>query len=825
MPFLPSTRRSVLEVVIFVGRTLLFVVLLAAAVLILLHPVFRPGFLVYLDNPAHLAEAHAFVENVQGGGGWLDSWSLNDSAGYPLVLYQPKTAFYLIAVLHFILAFSVVFAYKLVAFLSILLPVVGVFFFLRKDSLMLPAFFCSLLFLCQNNLVHYSLSGLSSNALATGILFLFGTALFRFTDKPTYKRSIAAGILLGLLTITHLYIMLGGIVLWGLAFLSFLLFGEKQKRPRAFLLLLVPVVGFLTSCFHTYPIARASGWLTPAEVELPLVSFRTILGNLFSRGDFFSHGEGTGMGISVAQASSPASFLFSIIPHIRAAASVFGNTAIVVGILFAILGLFYAFDSTKKVRGHYVRVVSVLLFIVASSAVASGIVVPGVGLKWRWLEGLSFLRSTKIHGYRFMVLARAGMLYLSAYGLTRFVRDRALPSIAGLAKFSLAGKFRWPVLIPLCGIVFVAANLPFFFHDRSLEEIRRNPLLPARDSALLTTSSRLPTANDLMKVCNWLKENGDGRNRRVFFQNTLGNALLEWKEAARASGESIAPAVETKRDTVTHFTHLPAISSVYSGMPQIGSWIGGNLFPIEKISISESDRFLGSSVEELDDLELVLKKRHLQNLNVRYVVTCEPRLRFRLTASRFFEHKASFGSFDIFELREIFYTPHKPGWAHFSLPSQYVPNNTIEVTRFDNSGIDIAFENYATIIDLYVSVCNHSFWKASVEGKPAKIESDDIGLMKIRLEVEDKTGEKTALLGKHILKLRYTPDRGASVPISLVSLALCAVILLVPCLKRRKREAEKIDHEGQVRRQNEMTPPRETGKDLSGAEREKDVKG
>jgi hypothetical protein len=784
MPFSPSTRRTVVEAAISAGRSLLCLVLLAAAVLILLSPIFRPGFLVYLDNPAHLAEAHAFVRNAQAEGCWLDGWSMSNSAGYPLVLYQPKTGFYLIAVLHLVFAVSVNVAYKLVVFLSILLPVVGVFFFLRKDSLLLPALLGSLLFLCQNNLVHYSLSGLSSNALATGVLFLFGAALFAFADKPTCKRAIAAGVLLGLLTITHLYIMVGGIVLWGVVSFSLVVFSEKGRRLRTLLVLLMPVVGFLTSFFHTYPIARASGWLRPAEGELPLVSFRTILGNLLWKGDFFSHGEGVG-----------------------AAANVLGNAAIIAAIVFAILGLFYAFDGTKKARSLYVRVVSVLLFIVVSSAIASGIVVPGVGLKWRWLESLGFLRSTKIHGYRFMVLARAGMIYLSAYGLSRFVRDRALPSIAGLAKFSLAGRVRWPVVIPLCGIVFLAVNLPFFFYDRSLDEIRRNPLFPARDSALLTTSSQLPTATDLMEACNWLKENGDGRSRRVFFQNTLGNALLEWKEAAKASDESTALGVDTRRDTVTHFTHLPAISPVSSGMPQIGSWIGGNLFPIEKISLSESGRFLSSTVAEFDDLELVLKKRYLQNLNIRYLVACEPRLRLRLTLSRFFEHKASFGIFDIFELREIFYTPHKPGWASFSLPDQYIPNNRIEVTRFDNAGIDIAFENYATIIDLCVSVCHHPFWKASVDGKPIKIESDDIGLMEIPLEVEDETGEKTALLGEHIVKLRYAPDRGASVPISLVSLALCAVILLVLSLKLRKPAVEKSDHNEQVHRQNAIAAP------------------
>jgi len=757
MPVSHFTPKSPPAVLILIGKNSLCVLFLLVAVLILLWRIFLPGFLVYLDNPAHLAEAHAFVENVRGGGSFLDGWSMSNSAGYPLLLYHPKTAFWLIAGLHFPFSISVLFAYKLVLFLSILLPLIGIFFLLRKDSIILPALFCSFLFLFQNNLVYYTLSGLGSNALATGVLFLFGAALFAFTDKPTHKKAILAGLLLGLLTITHLYIMIGGVILWAIVFVMFLIFSGKGKRLRALFLLLVPVIGFLTSYFYTHQLMKASGWLRPAEGVLPLVSFRTIFGNLFWRGDFFSHGQGIG-GI----------------------ANVLGNVATVIAILFAILGTAYAFDGRKKERGFYVRAVSILLFIGLSSAVASGIIVPGVGLKGKWLGNLSFLRSTKIHGYRFMVLARAGMVYLSAYGLSRLMRDRALPSIAGVGRLSLAGKFRWPVLVPICGIVFLAANLPFFFYDRTVDEIRRNPSFPARDAALLTTSSRLPTAKDLMEVCDWLKDNGDRQERRVFFQNTLGNALLEWIEAARASDDRMFLAVETKQDTVTHFTHLPAICPIHSGMPQIGSWIGGNLFPIERISISESGRFLGSTVQEFDDLDLILKKRYLQRLNVHYVVTCEPRLRLRLTASRLFTHRASFGAFDIFELRDIFYTPHKPGWAHFSLPSQYIPNNKADVTRFDNSGLDISIENYATIIDLHVAVCHHPFWKASVGGKPIKIESDDLGLMKIPLEIEDEKGESTGLLGKHTLKLRYAPDRGASVPISLVSLLLCIVLLLIP---------------------------------------------
>lgn len=417
------------------------------------------------------------------------------------------------------------------------------------------------------------------------------------------------------------------------------------------------------------------------------------------------------------------------------------------------------------------------------------------------MESIGFLRSTKVHGYRFMVLARAGVVYLSAYGLSRLIKDRALPAIAGLGKFLLAGKLRWPVLLPVCGTAFLAANFPFFFYDRSLEEIRRNPFFPARDSALLVTSSSLSTAGDLMNVCDWLKKNGDDGNRRVFFQNTLGNALLEWRDIARTQEEATSLAVVTAEDTVTHFTHLPAISPVYSGMPELGSWIGGNLFPVEKISLSESGTFLGGSVKDFDDMDLVLKKQYLQRLNIQYVVSCEPRLRSRLMSSRCFAHRASFGAFEVFELRDVFYTLHEPGWAHFTLPSRYIPNNKIEVTRFDNFGIDVSFENYATIVGLHIAVCQHPFWKATVdglaapqggasadgdhgEGKPVRIESDDIGLMKIPLETKDEKGRPASLMGKHTLKLRYLPDRGPSVLISIASSSLCLFFLVFPTFKR-----------------------------------------
>ncbi len=739
------------------GKNLVCLFLLTAALLILLHRIFLPGFPVYRDNPAHLAKAYSYIENLRQGGSLLDGWSMSNSAGYPLLLYYPKTGFWLIAACHFFLSLSVVLAYKLVMFLSILLPLIGVFFLLRKDSNRVAALFCALLFLAHNNLVHYALSGMWSNALATGVLFLFGAALFALGENPTHRKAIAAGLLLGLLTITHAYIMLGGVILWAAVFAAFLIFSKGKRRIKSLFLLLVPIIGFLTSYLYTYQLMKASRWLTPAKGQLPLVSFGTIFRNLYWKGDFFSHGPGA------------ATFV-----------NFWGNAAIIVGLLFAILGVAYAFDAKKKEGAFYARAVSMLFFVGLSSAVASGIIVPGVGLKGEWLRNFGFLRSTKIHGYRFMVLARAGVVYFAAYGLSRLISDRALPAIAGIGRFSLTGRFRWPALVPLCGSVFLAANLPFFFYDRSLDEIRRNPLFPARDSALLKTSSALPTAKDLMNVCDWLRRNGDEGNRRVFFQNTLGNALLKWREIGRDSAAAASLSVVTSEDTTTHFTHLPAICPLHSGTSQIGSWIGGNLYPIEKISLSESGRFFGSRVADFDDRELVVKKRLLQRLNIRYIITCEPRLRSRMMSSRYFAHKETFGAFDIFELPDLLYIMHQPGWAYFSMPTPHIPGNKVEVTRFDNSGIDISFDNYGTMVDLHIAVCHHPFWKASVGGEPVRIESDDIGLMKIPLETKDQNGKLRSLLGKHTLKLRYAPDRGVSVATSLVSLVLCIALLVVP---------------------------------------------
>lgn len=752
---LPEAR-SVRATLPRLGTILLCVLLLTAAVALLLQPLFLPGFPVYRDNPAHLASAFSYVENSRQGGSFLDAWSVSNSGGYPLLLYYPKTGFWLMAACHSLLSISVVFAYKIILFLAILLPVVGAFFLLRRDGTGLTAFFGSLLFLIHNNLIHYALSGMWSNALATGLLFFFGVLLFGFTKKPTYKRAIAAGLLLGLLTLTHLYIMLGGLILWGSVLVTLLILSDANRRLRSLLLLAVPPIGFLISYLYTYPFARTSGWLTPAMGELPLLSAGTVLGNLFWKGDFFSHGKRAIVAIQAL-----------------------GNAAIVLGVLFALLGILYAFDGQKKEKAFLARAVSMLLFAGLSSLVASGIIVPGVGLKGEWLRHFGFFRSTKIHGYRFLVLARVGVIYFAAYGLTRLIRDRALPAIAGLANLSLAGKFRWPVLVPLCGSIFLAANLPFFFYDRSLDEIVSNPFFPARDSALLTTSSILPTATDFGQVCDWLRLNGDVGNRRVFIQNTLGNARLRWRDVAAADDERRSLAVVTSEDTTTHFTHLPAIGAVLTGMPQIGSWIGGNLFPIERISISESGRFLGSHVEEFDD-DLVLEKRYLQRLNISHIVTCEHRLRSRLSASRFFTHKATFGEFDIFEVPDALYVAHKPGWAYFGMPAHQIPNNRIEVRRFSHRRIDISFENYATLIDLYVAVCHHPFWKASVDGEPIKIRSDDIGLMRIPLETRDGKGRFRSLIGRHKLRLEYIPQRGTSVAVSVASLILCVILLVIP---------------------------------------------
>ncbi len=750
-------RAGARAILIRLAVNLLFLFLLTAAVSILLHRLFLPGFPVYRDNPPHLASAVSYIKSIQQGGSFLDGWSMSHCGGYPLLLYYPKTGFWWIAAAYFFFGLSAILSYKLLLLLSILLPVLGVFVLLRRDTIALAAFFGAFLFLMQNNLIHYALSGMWSNALATGVLFLFGAALFGFTEKPTYKRAIAAGLLLGLLTLTHLYIMIGGLILWGSVFVTLLVSSDANRRVRSLLLLAVPPIGFLVSYLYIYPFAKASGWLTPATGDLPLLSAGTVLGNLFWKGDFFSHGKGAVVAIQTL-----------------------GNAAIILGVLFALLGILYAFDGQKKEKAFRARAASMLLFVGLSSLVASGIIVPGVGLKGEWLRHFAFFRSTKIHGYRFLVLARAGMVYFAAYGLTRLIQDKSLPAIAGLGKVSLAGKFRWPVLVPLCASALLAANLPYFFYDRSLDEIRHNPFFPARDSALLTTSSALPTAAHFGQVCDWLRQNGDLGNRRVFFQNTLGNARLRWRDISAADDERRSLTVVTCEDTTTHFTHLPAIGAMLTAMPQIGSWIGGSLFPIEKISLSESGMFFGSHVEEFDDAELVLTKRYLQRLNISHIVTCEHRFRSSLSASRFFTHKATFGEFDIFEVPDALYVAHKPGWAYFGMPAHQIPNNRVEVQRFSDRRIEVSFENYATLMNLRLAVCHHPFWKASVDGKSVRVRSDDIGLMRIPLETRDEKGRLRSLIGKHKLRLEYVPDRGNSVPISIGALIVCIILLLMP---------------------------------------------
>ena len=87
-----------------------------------------------------------------------------------------------------------------------------------------------------------------------------------------------------------------------------------------------------------------------------------------------------------------------------------GNIVLLIVALLFALGIASIF--TKKSKQDRANVIIILAFTCICFLLSSGF-----WLNFAAIKNITFLANIKIHGYRFMLFARAGMLMLAAYGM------------------------------------------------------------------------------------------------------------------------------------------------------------------------------------------------------------------------------------------------------------------------------------------------------------------------------------------------------------------------------------------------------------------------
>jgi 6-pyruvoyl-tetrahydropterin synthase related domain len=681
----PYMRKS------FLNRCLPFFcsLIIVLSAISLFHPIFSPGYLIYRDQPVTLAMAHSAVKNLFPAGEFFGGWEPANSAGYPNLLYYSKAGFWLIGLIHLLPTVSVITAHKIALFISLIAAPVALFFCLRRICGEMFALFLSLVFLLQDNHIYYALNGQWNYSLGVAAAIGLIWSCLKYLEKPCWRTMGMAAVWLALVCYAHLYAAIGGAV-WMTVVFALVLIKHKRRVYRMLQMAAGVTAAALILAPYMWAILKTTGWLSSGEAgEMSAAeTFGSLISVFFFIGDFFRKGPVLpGFGGNLAFMAAAALFIFSI-----------------------------ALVFMKRSRPVKFRIIALLGGTAICLALSSGF-----WLNWDWVAGCPFLAYTKIHGYRFMLFAKAGMLLAGGYSagwLCDLVKKKEARSLLFIRH-----------IIPGALALFLIANVPSFFQDDSSR----------RSKSLMATSQELEFIDDVESVWSWFKENASDEDARVYFHDTLGNFKL--KKIKRLSGGSRTIKVEEwNADDKAHFSHLMAPAAFSTGLAQAGSWTGGNLWPVERYLLGESERFFGKKLEDIDLFDLVIKQKLLQQYNIKYVVSCGLFLKGKLEGSGLFNKEFESGSFAIFSLSDEFFTPE---WARL-WPRELGTISKAEVFR---DRIEVDLETSAGGTKLLIKMAHHPFWKAYIDCGPAAISMTETGLM----ELADLPG------GKHLVVLKFRP--------------------------------------------------------------------
>ncbi len=235
--------------------TWLAALLLAACSVVLAWPVLAGGGAVtYLDNPVHLAEAHALAHTAGRG------WSEVAYCGFPVhQLHSPLWYGALAALARAGLPLEPLYAGAV--WLGFLAPSLALFVVARRRLGVLPAALVAYLLLIQRpGLLGLgsALSGMWTFSLAAAGLILLLDRLVRPHHTPRDLAWTAA--LFGFIGLTHLFVVLPAVLC--LALLALLRRGRAMGR-----LVLAGGVGAAASMVYWLPLLLATGGRLEAEVQ------------------------------------------------------------------------------------------------------------------------------------------------------------------------------------------------------------------------------------------------------------------------------------------------------------------------------------------------------------------------------------------------------------------------------------------------------------------------------------------------------------------------------------------------------------------------------
>lgn len=554
------------------------------------YKIFRPGFLIYLDNPYHLSEFKFYISEIIQGNGWIYGWFPYDFAGFPLASLYSQIGFWLITIMNLSFKIDLVLSYKILLYLSYLIPAMLLYILLKKYNQTGAFFFTLLYMMLYREVLLTILGGMWTYYFGLGAFILFFYCLIKYFEKPSsLKITAILSLLLSIAIFSHPFAAIGIVVLsFTFLLVHIIMKGPELKRVISSYIIFY-TLSFLTTAIFTFQLLIMNSWSRSYGFGLSdsifQTVYRTILPLFFAASKKYLLSDLTS---AIAQFNVPLiikvgwTFFLSSLPQLIIS-------------FFGLIGIIYFFKQKKK---DFV-LASSFIFIIITLILSSGF--------WHLIPLLHNFPILKgIHSYRFFIQLEIALLIFAVYGLTKALENWNFLKI-------------YKRIIAITIILFFLINFSYYMPEETLTRTSENTLI---------------MKEEIFPLWEWVKNNVNGDRERIVYQHLWDNVLDADIEVSSIYAMS------------SHFTNVSHIGGWSGALPYplegtIGSTKGKRLFgktvttiPDEELIdrmkllngkyIVSSESTLKNKIQSIEDFEQVYQIGHftvfkLKNYNPEWI--------------------------------------------------------------------------------------------------------------------------------------------------------------------------------------------------------------
>ncbi len=679
-------------------------ILIIALAIFISYKLFRPGFMLFLDNPTHLSMYKYYIEEIILKQHFIFGFNQSDFAGMPIGSIYSQIGFFLLTIMNLILNIPLEIAYKILVFSAYLIPALLLYFICSKYFDKIPSLIISLLYLIiWKDVILTIFGGMWTYYIGISFLLLFLYFLIKFYTKPSINYVLILSILFSLIIFSHPFATFAAIYLMGSFFLVNLILRRVCVKKTTVSLMIIFALAFLTTAIYTLPLAiDLSGWLRSYAWGLGVnylqIIYRLILPLAFV----------VPQNLMLNDLINPLMNQNYILLLKNVWQFFVASFPQLIILLFSIIGI-KCFIKNIKEKSEKIFFLSVILIFSTISFIVSS----GFWHLHEFLHNLPILSGLISH--RFQIYTEIGMLIFAAYGITELWNKR----ITKENNFF----YKKRNIIALFFVLFILINFNSYYPQEKIVK---------------TSESSALYKEEVMPLWSWIKNNVNGKETRVLYQSFWKNTDSEYDSNS-----------------------IHAMSVHFTNVNFIGGWTGGTPNPTEfTLTSTKGNRFLGKTIETISNEEIIAR---LKMLNVKYVVTIEPKLKNKIELSNNFKKEYSIGRFTVYSLNN-----YNPKWFDFKYPTEYTINT------FESQNIDITIENTIKDNKVLVKIANNPYWHAYLNNKEIEVKDNGFGLMEIELQ---ESGN---------LKLVYDPTRKPYILLSFIGLILVIFLSIYIVIQRNK---------------------------------------